>query len=229
MPRRQNSKRSRRVNSKGVNGSDPISTDVGRVLEAVALDSTNGENVFMVHPQTLSARTAGMAQFYGLYRLTDLKITIPPLPSTATAPVAFGVMMLPTDITSSTPLTYQNIMECPFSCFVPPGLTTNSTVRVPRSALSKTVEKWFCSELSSADNVAEYQCTIFIKGVPSEAVSYTISYRIEFSSPVGSAVIPKPITIRSTHASFARRISDLEDKLALLTTASKSPGRPPRN
>jgi len=204
MPKSRNSK----DKSKTSNGADPITRDDGRILFPLVIPA-GGYLVQPLSPEALAQRLGFLMDVYLLYRFVRLKIKVFPPGESASVPHALGLVIGPSDQTSASVTAVSQVIQCPFSVYVPPTVTVPETLVAPKAALMRGVNKWYLTETNAATVTSdEYQAFIFAAGIPNTTMQVLIDYTIEFTSPVGSVQAPRPIT-----TTLNERLSSLEKKM----------------
>jgi hypothetical protein len=206
MPRRN--KNQNRRDGVTSSGADPISRDHGRLTTNLVFNA-NGGAVFAIEPSQMGQRLFAMSELYVFYRFVKLIFTLYPNATSA----SYGVIMGTTDLLPTAVTGLQLPMESPYSILVPSLMSVPQKLIVPPVALRRTAQPWFFNEVGAGTGAdAEIQATLvaFFNTGAAATVLVTIDYTVEFSSPVGTALIPRPINL---HAESSQRLSRLEDNL----------------
>jgi len=147
---------------------------------------------------TLNTQLSSMADMYGLYRFTHIKLVLPGGAqfNSAAAPHLFGVGFTP-EVLITPPTTLAEALQLPYWCGHNINITTGSNVliigttdhqsfSVPKNDLLKTSVKWFRTQGKGTESDWENQGTFVFGAFVAAATTATtfegwIEYECEFT------------------------------------------------
>ncbi len=166
---------------------EPVVRMVGRAAFTAGITVGNNTDSLVLN-DLISTPLSTMSDIYGLYRFTQVKLTLLPgcQVNSATAPAAFGVGFTP-EALLTIPTTYAEVVTMPYFCAQSFYITTGSNVigwgstcetsfNVPRAALMKTGVKWFRTQGKGTETDWESQGT-FVFGCQVTPATSTMQFR----------------------------------------------------
>jgi len=137
-----------------------------------------------------------IADLFTLYRIESLDFTF--YPST----VAYGIAVIPGITTApATALTINNVLQNRFNLYVPTTITVPQRLRIPRSMLMDTAQKFYKTLAGTGDSPDNlYQATILVvSSGAAVSISYEVKARIRLVGPVATAYTPSPDSNYTAH------------------------------
>ncbi len=171
-------------------GGNPIVRDVSQALGAYTLNATTGNLVVALTPDTLTSRTAQLADQYNLYRYKGLEVTLLPGGAQFTAAVIIDAI----DVVSSSSFSQASASILPFSATMTAQQTVPTSILVPPSAFKgKQASVWYKSQSSSTVEAwDEVNVALVLSGAASGTVQVYLRWLMEFTDPAPGTLLPNP-------------------------------------
>lgn len=180
---------------------DIITRQRGKVLWS---PTTSSNTVVTRLSMAINARLLELADLFGLYRFTKLRFSLQPehtatfgASQPATSPFALGFTP-DYDGVTGLPATIEEVMEYPFSAYMPSMMRHAVVLDVPRSELvSRSQLKWFECSPAQTELEFEAQGEIFIFSLETTTtLAIVVEYEVELTNPLPPAVTLERLSLR---------------------------------